>query len=620
MTLGPKAQLYVLIVSASGLAVLSHCVSSLVQHPIRADWLILAALTLFSGSFTIKVPKLQARLSVSETFVFASVLLFGTCAGTLTVALDIVVAFFRFKDKFKEPIRVVFNVCAGAVSIWAAGNIFYMLAQVEPLSESGVRLPAIVVPLIALATSYFVLNSSFVAMALALERTTNAFVIWKNNFLWLSVNYFGGASVAALLVSYTQTVDLTVLGIIGPLLIISYLTFKTSFSRIDDATQHLEEVNKLYLSTIETLATAIDAKDQVTHGHIRRVQRQALGLATALGLKDEGQLKALEAAALLHDTGKLIVPEHILNKPGKLSAGEFERMKGHAAAGAEILSAIKFPYPVVPIVRHHHENWDGSGYPDGLRGTDIPIGARILAVIDCFDALTSDRPYRRKLSDAEAMEILMQRRGSMYDPLVVDTFAAVKHQLADTTAVIDTPILTRRQPEQDNRSGTAAAPRLRRVSDEDFTVACQTVLTSLQEATKARLAMMYLRDYNRDEAFSIGAAPSSGKSVELNSMPLGSGITGWVIANGRAMVNADAALDFTDATHTFIRCTAVPIIVDGETVGALACYSDDSRGFGDRDVAVVENIASTFNRQPLQDLIRRVMSKVVRESPTRSVH
>src|SRR5687767_7317923 len=128
MTLGPKAQLYVLIVSASGLAVLSHCVSSLVQHPIRADWLILAALTLFSGSFTIKVPKLQARLSVSETFVFASVLLFGTCAGTLTVALDIVVAFFRFKDKFKEPIRVVFNVCAGAVSIWAAGNIFYMLA------------------------------------------------------------------------------------------------------------------------------------------------------------------------------------------------------------------------------------------------------------------------------------------------------------------------------------------------------------------------------------------------------------------------------------------------------------------------------------------------------------
>jgi putative nucleotidyltransferase with HDIG domain len=621
MTLGPKAQLYVLIVSASGLAVLFDCISSLAQHPIRADWLILAALTLFSGSFTIKVPKLQARLSVSETFVFASVLLFGTCAGTLTVALDIVVAFFRFKSQFKEPLRLVFNVCAGALSIWAAGNVFYTLAQIEPLSQSEVSLPVIVVPLIALATSYFLLNSGFVAVAVALDRTINAFTVWKNNFLWLSVNYFGGASVAALLVSYTRTVDLTVLSIIGPLLIISYLTFKTSFSRIDDATRHLEEVNKLYLSTIETLATAIDAKDQVTHGHIRRVQRQALGLAHAIGVKDEEQLKALEAAALLHDTGKLIVPEHILNKPGKLSTGEFERMKGHAAAGAEILSAIKFPYPVVPIVRHHHENWDGSGYPDGLRGTDIPIGARILAVIDCFDALTSDRPYRRRLSDTEAMEILMQRRGTMYDPLVVDTFASVKHQLQDLTAGVETPILTRRPPGETDHTASAVISRSRRVSDEDFGAACQTVLSSVREATKAKLTMIYLRDHNRDEAFCVSASPSTNTSLDSHFMALGSGISGWVIANGRAMVNADAALDFTGQTsgQSVIRCTAVPITVDGETVGALACYGDDPRGFGDRDVAVIENIASTFDSKPLQDLIRRAMSRVVETQP-RSIH
>ena len=624
MTLGSKAQLYVLIVSAGGVAVLTECVTSLISHPIRGDWLILLALTLFSGSFTIKVPKLEARLSVSETFVFAAVLLFGPCAGTLTVASDIVVAFLRSKGKFKDPVRVVFNVCAGAVSIWAAGNIFFLLAKIPPLSESKVppELPEIVVPLIALATSYFVLNSFFVAMALALEKATNAFVIWKNNFLWLSVNYFGGASVAALLVSYTKTVDLTVLGIVGPLLIITYLTFKTSFSRIDDATQHLEELNKLYLSTIETLATAIDAKDQVTHGHIRRVQRQALGLAHALGLKDKGQLQALEAAALLHDTGKLIVPEHILNKPGKLTPGEFDRMKGHAAAGAEILSAIRFPYPVVPIVRHHHENWDGSGYPDGLRGTDIPIGARILAVIDCFDALTSDRPYRRRLSDAQAMEILMQRRGSMYDPLVVDTFASVKDQLQEATTGAEIPILTRRSLGEADRAASAVISTSRRVNDEDFAAACQTVLSSVREATNATLTMMYLRDHNRDEAFCVGASPSNQKSLESHSMALGSGISGWVIANGRAMVNADAALDFTSQTpgHSVIRCTAVPITVDGETVGALACYSDDPRGFGDRDVAVIENIAFTFSSKPLQDLIRRAMSKVVLETLPRSIH
>src|SRR5258708_21350070 len=180
---------------------------------------------------------------------------------------------------------------------------------------------------------------------------------------------------------------------------------------------------------------AIDAKDQITHGHIRRVQSYAVGLAKNIGMSDDKLLKAIEAAALLHDMGKLAVPEHILNKPGKLTPAEFEKMKLHASVGADILSAIDFPYPVVPIVRHHHEYWDGNGYPDGLRGTEIPIGARILSVVDCFDALTSDRPYRPRLSDEEALTILLERRGSMYDPLIVDTFVTVHKQIAPSPSL-----------------------------------------------------------------------------------------------------------------------------------------------------------------------------------------
>ncbi len=617
MTLGPKAQLYVLMVSATGLAVLFECINELQHHPIGSDWLPLAALTLLSGSFTIKVPKLPARLSVSETFVFASVLLFGTCAGTITVALDILVASLRFKRASKEPIRVVFNVSAAAVSIWVAGHLFYSLAPVNSLTDNVIRLPDIFIPLVALAASYFLLNSGFVALALAFEKAANAFAIWRNNFLWLSLNYFGAASVAALLVSYTRTVDPTAFGIIVPLLVISYLTYKTSLGRIEDATKHVEEVNQLYLSTIETLATAIDAKDQVTSGHIRRVQRFTLGLAKELGVREHIQLKALEAAALLHDTGKLVVPEHILNKPGRLSPGEFERMKRHAAAGAEILSAIKFPYPVVPIVRHHHENWDGTGYPDGLRGTDIPIGARILAVVDCFDALTSDRPYRRSLTDREAMEILMQRRGSMYDPLVVDTFAVVKDKLAEahfgeqkTTETLDVI-----------QSALAADSRFPgRMLDEDFLTASKTVLTSLQDATSATFAILFIRDSNRDEAF-VASTSNSDRSLASRTMPLGSGVSGWVIANGRSMINADASLDFMSlAVRPHVsRCTAVPIEVRGETVGALACYLADPRGFNERDVAVMEKIASTFDTQPLQDLIRRALASVARTAASPQV-
>jgi putative nucleotidyltransferase with HDIG domain len=250
--------------------------------------------------------------------------------------------------------------------------------------------------------------------------------------MWLSLNYFGGASLASLLVVYTQDIDLTYLGLIVPLLLVMYLTFKTSMARLEDAKQHLAQMNTLYLSTIETLAMAIDAKDQVTHGHIRRVQIYASGLAKAMGMKTEAEVQAIEAAALLHDMGKLAIPEHILNKPGKLTPAEFEKMKRHASIGAEILSAIDFPYPVVPIVRHHHESWNGSGYPDGLSGTDIPLGARVLSVVDCYDALTSDRPYRPELPDEEALQILRDRSGSMYDPEVVETFIRIHKVIAPT--------------------------------------------------------------------------------------------------------------------------------------------------------------------------------------------
>src|SRR6185295_7964649 len=148
-------------------------------------------------------------------------------------------------------------------------------------------------------------------------------------------------------------------------------------------------------------------------------------LARVLGITDEKTLKAIEAAALLDDTGKLAVPEHILNKPGKLTDAEFEKMKRHVDVGADILALVQFPFPVEPIVRCHHENWDGSGYPRGVAGEAIPIGARILSVVDCFDALTSDRPYRARMTDEAALDILRERSGRMYDPKVVDTFIRV---------------------------------------------------------------------------------------------------------------------------------------------------------------------------------------------------
>ncbi len=385
------------------------------------------------------------------------------------------------------------------------------------------------------------------------------------------------------------------LSIIVPLLIISYLTFKTSLGRVEDATRHVEEVNRLYFSTIETLATAIDAKDQVTHGHIRRVQKFALGLAHHLGVTDSKQLQALEAAALLHDTGKLVVPEHILNKPGKLTRGEFEKMKAHASVGADILSSIQFPYPVVPIVRHHHENWDGSGYPDGLRGTDIPIGARILAVVDCFDALTSDRPYRPRMTDTESISILLQRRGTMYDPLVVDKFAAIWEELAATVA---DPI--------NHGIATSKTEPLLLVERGDEPVAHSVLsepLAQLLDAailqTGAVLAILFATDTERDRLLSVATRSPEGQSNFVVSMPLGSGVSGWVAVNATPMINADAALDFRDSTKAreLARSLSVPILVRGSVIGVLSLYSNDRRGFSEDDRDLVQRLVAGLDSE-----------------------
>ncbi len=281
---------------------------------------------------------------------------------------------------------------------------------------------------------YFLTNSGLIAVAIGLDARRSPVAVWREHFLWLSVNYFAAASVSFCLVLLMYQANLLAAIVFVPLLVVLHLTLRSSFGRLDDARQHLAHLDRLYLSTVETLAMAIDAKDDVTHSHVRRVQAYALGLARALGVTDEPTLKGIEAAALLHDTGKLAVPEHILNKPGKLSEAEFEQMKRHVDVGADILSLVDFPYPVVPIVRCHHENWDGSGYPRGVAGTDIPIGARILSVVDCFDALTSDRPYRSALSDEAAFDILRARRGTMYEPMVVDTFIRVHRELVEQMA------------------------------------------------------------------------------------------------------------------------------------------------------------------------------------------
>ena len=205
--------------------------------------------------------------------------------------------------------------------------------------------------------------------------------------------------------------------------------------RIQDQQRHVQQVSDLHLATIEALALAIDAKDQTAQSHIRRVQVYAAGIARALGMP-ENEIQGVKTAALLHDIGKLAVPEHILSKPGPLTQEEFQKIRIHPQVGAEIISGVPFPYPVAPLILSHHERWDGKGYPAGLKSDEIPLGARILSVVDYFDALMSERPYHKAMTLDAAIGLLHQesarrstrascrRSSSMYPSLTAEAEAS----------------------------------------------------------------------------------------------------------------------------------------------------------------------------------------------------
>ena len=192
--------------------------------------------------------------------------------------------------------------------------------------------------------------------------------------------------------------------------------------------RHVEEMADIHMNTIESLAIAIDAKDQTTHGHVRRTQIYAKEMGRLFNVSEK-ELQALHAGALLHDIGKLAVPEYILNKPGKLTEAEFAKMKIHPTVGGDILKRVNFPYPVEDIVRYHHEKWDGSGYPKGLKGEGIPLVARIISVVDFYDATRCDRPYRKGMKREESLALLRSMVGSAFDPRVVEVFERTSKSL-----------------------------------------------------------------------------------------------------------------------------------------------------------------------------------------------
>jgi diguanylate cyclase (GGDEF)-like protein/putative nucleotidyltransferase with HDIG domain len=601
-------------------ALMSGLLHRHIENPTR--FMCYLILVTVAASLKVRLPGVTGTMSVVFLFLLIGILelslaevLLMSCAGALVQS-------WWHAAKRPKLVQVLFNV-ANLATTTAVSYYVYHTKLAGTLQDSHPLLLA------ALATTFFLLNTGPVAIVISLTERRPVDKVWSECYFWTFPYYLVGAAIAGLISTMDRRIGWQMSLLILPVIYSIYRTYRLYLGRLEGQKRYAEEIAALHLRTIEALALAIDAKDHTTHDHLRRVQTYAVEVGKDLGL-DESEIEALRAAALLHDIGKLAVPEHIISKPGRLTPEEFEKMKIHPLVGAEILDKVRFPYPVVPIVRAHHERWDGTGYPNGLKGPEIPIGARILSAIDCLDALASDRPYRRALSLEEAIEVVMSEAGKAFDPRVVEILqrrcgelehsaqdlaiervdlsrhVQIKNGGAPATGLVDNPL----GPPEDQKSsidflGTIAAARqevqaLFELSrDLGNSLSLEETLSVLAARLKKliphdSIAMYFCKDGH------LAPEYVSGEKFRILSalrIPLGKGVSGWVAANARPIVNGSPAIEadyLNEPTQlgTLRSVLAVPLEGTNGIVGVLSLYHLEPEAFSKDHVRILLAISS----------------------------
>ncbi|HEU4768300.1 MAG TPA: diguanylate cyclase [Pyrinomonadaceae bacterium] len=441
---------------------------------------------------------------------------------------------------------------------------------------------------------------------------------WLSNQLWISWSLL----LVPLVLEILYGTHLLPFLILVPITVFATcLMYRNGSARLRSKNEEITALGQLHLATAEALATAIDAKDQTSHCHVRRVQIYAAGMGEVFGL-ESNEIAALKAGALLHDIGKLAVPPHILNKPGPLTPAEFEKMKTHTVVGAQILGRVEFPYPVLPIVRHHHEQWDGRGYPDRLRGEQIPITARIISVVDCFDSLREDRPFRRGMTLDEATAFLLRGSGVHFDPYVVEQF--LKHlpgfelqiserglQHQPTTNSTEPPLqLSDVDMIQTRERGSFIAyDQIKKAHREVYALyeIARTFGTSLNvehtlEILVDKVAhvvpfdtcVVYFYDEIKGYASARHVVGKNAQKLASRCIVPGEGVTGFALANRSPINQLHPSLDFADinpeAGIKYRSMASLPLFKDEVLLGALSVYSSDLEQYTDDHMRLLETV------------------------------
>jgi diguanylate cyclase (GGDEF)-like protein/putative nucleotidyltransferase with HDIG domain len=587
-----------------------------------AEFICYLGIAILASRLKVNLPGITGTMSVNFLFILLGILQLSV-SETLILGCASILVQCLYPDR-PSAIQVTFNICASAVSTALAYGA-YDLA----LSRGLVTSQALALGIAA--SIYFVANTGSIATVISFTEGKSLRKILVECYFWSFPYYLVGAGIAGVIGWFDNAFNWETSLLVVPVIYLIYRSYGLYLGKLDNEKRHVEEMANLHLRTIEALALAIEAKDHTTHDHLQRVRIYAIEVAKELGITG-GDMEALHAAALLHDIGKLAIPEHIISKPGRLTPEEFEKMKIHPVVGAEILQRVRFPYPVVPIVRAHHEKWDGSGYPFGLRGAEIPIGARILSAVDYLDALASDRQYRRALPLEEAMTRLAAESGKSFDPQVVEVLQKRYRQLEKRVHAQfakereeDTPLST----EMKIQRGLAPAAGFENVTVKDAPGRETTFLSSIAAARQEAQALFELSQdlgasLSLKETLSVFSVKLrllvpydaiaiyllrgselipeyvNGDNFRLFSslrIPLGQGLSGWVAQNKKPIINGNPSVEpgyLNDASKfsTLRSALAIPLEGVAGVIGVLALYRGERDAFTSDHLRILLAISS----------------------------
>jgi diguanylate cyclase (GGDEF)-like protein/putative nucleotidyltransferase with HDIG domain len=607
------------------------------------SWLMLLGITIASSPLTVRVAShdgiLRSRESIADSFVLLAVMLYAVppsdTAGpaVLLAALVAFVSTYRIATNREVVAKTGMAIVSTFVAASLYGALIDLFAGLSELPTQGaLPLNVFLLPLLLVAVLQYALSTITTAWFISFEAGKFTLIPTPETVVWTLTTKLAGAASALLFYAavLNKTLAYAVLGLLISLLV--YFLYRFNERRLEEIRdaeaerrRHVEEMAEIHMNTIESLAIAIDAKDQTTHGHVRRTQLYATQMGRLFNVS-ESELRALHAGALLHDIGKLAVPEYILNKPGKLTEAEFAKMKIHPVVGGDILKRVNFPYPVEDIVRYHHEKWDGSGYPKGLKGEAIPLVARIISVVDFYDATRCDRPYRKGMKREESLALLRSMVGSAFDPKVVETFIQhvvefdrmidlqdIKEQVA-SAPIADTQTSTKPDAglAPDILGVAEEVSPFRSISEAQREVfalheIAQTIGSSLNLSDTVTLVanklraivpfdtcVIYLVDDPSGKAI---AAHVVGEEVEVfkrRRINIGDGITGWVIANARSMCNASPDLDLIGIPEEIVKrfrgVLVSPLQREDGAFGAIALYSQSRTSYTTEHVRLLESV------------------------------